>query len=272
MNRLNPILPLVECKMDYIGCSMDVFSLMMEQPDSNNLVSIRCRYCGEPIQCRYVMSPFVSCDKCIEDVLYKQRIEFYREYWERVCPINYRETNVHFKADRPDQSDFPLAIWEEYRLIDKAKPGQNFFLYGPSGTGKTRVAFLLLKAALLRGNRVGVLWPEKLSTLKTSFKTDVFDHYANYDVLLLDDALLTACKESDMVDSLKMIVDVRMREKRPMIFTSQIGETGVQDGKQYGEVKSSDLERIAALMRRLREACTVISFAKAIPKDGEQPY
>ncbi len=247
------------------GCRIGDLPAIMADPYTQELVSVKCNHCETMIECRRIVSPFVACDSCIERIQHDEKINMYAGYWKQVCPANYRETNIH-------REGFPLAIWKEVQQLDKATPGQSFFLYGPTEAGKTRVAFLLLKQALLRGERVGVLWPEKISTLKTHFKTDVFDHYASYDRLLLDDTLLTACRESEMVDLVKMLVDVRMREKRPMILTSQIGEEGVQDGKQYGEVKSTDLERIAALMRRLRETCTVVPFVKAVPAPGEMPF
>ena len=139
--------------------------------------------------------------------------------------------------------------------------------------GKTRLALLMIRRAMMKNKWVGVLWPEKLRSLTQGFDNTTFDHYAAYDVLLMDDPLLTACRESKLVDAVKMLVDVRMREKRPTIFTSQIGtEEELSDGKEFKEAKAADMERIKATLRRIKDSCKVITFAKAVPADGEAAF
>lgn len=242
-------------RMEFLDCNIYEFTNAFNSPEGQALVTVKCRHCDEMIECRKIVSPFVACDPCIARVTREHKVKMYREYWEQVCPENYRDTKI-------DHPNFPLAIWKDVKAQDKATSSQSWFCFGPSGEGKTRVAFLLLKAALFRGQRVGVLWPEKLSTLKSRFDTKTIDRYAEYDVLLCDDTLLTACLDSALVGAVKELCDMRMRHKRPTIWTSQIGEAEVAAGKQYGDAKPADIERIAALMRRLRESCTVVSFAK----------
>lgn len=253
--------------MDFLDCTMTEFVNAFNSEVGQETVRAKCRHCDTMIECRRIVSPFVACDPCIARVKNEQLIKMYREYWEQdyICPANYRNTDIR-------HAGFPTALWADLKAKDKAKPDQSYFLFGPSGTGKTRVGFLLLKAALFRGKKVGVLWPEKLEMLKSRFDTKTMDRYAEYDTLLMDDTLLTACLDSKLVNSVKELVDIRMRNKRPMIVTSQIGGDEVKGGKQFGDAKAADLERINALIRRLREACTVVSFANAAPGIGESSF
>ena len=38
-------------------------------------------------------------------------------------------------------------------------------------------------------------------------------------------------------------------------------EKEIAEGKEFGEAKDADLERIRAILRRLRDSCQVVSFA-----------
>jgi len=210
-------------------------------------------------------SPFVACDPCIERITHATEMKHYQKFWEHIVPARYRETDL-------DHKDFPKAIWLQLKRDDIATPGQSYFLYGSTGKCKTRIAVLLCKQAMLRNQHFGILWPEKLSTLKSGFDTATFDRYAEYDVLLCDDSLLTACREPKLVDSLYQLIDVRMRHNRPMIVTSQIGEEDMIDGKEFGQAKAADIERIKALIRRLRETCKIVPLSTPEATDTGSPY
>lgn len=234
---------------------------------AQEIVAAKCNHCQADLQCRRIVSPFVACDACIEKHTTDEKMKRYQRYWESICPERYRATQT-------DHKDFPGPIYNELRKIQKENPSQSFFLYGPTGSCKTRVGMLLLKRAMLADGYVGVLWPEKLATLRESFgETRAFDHYANFHTLLLDDTLLTACREPKLTETLKQLIDVRMRHNRPFIITSQIGsEEDIAGGKEFGEAKAADLERIKALLRRFREECKVVNFAKVEPKAGEASF
>lgn len=247
--------------------NLHTLTALLALPEANEMIRAKCNHCETTFECRRIVAPFVACDACIEKHQTDAAMERHRKWWEHVCPERFRKTDVAM-------SSFPKAIWQEAKAAYDANPKQSFFLYGPTGTCKTRVGMLLLKRALVRhDSKVGVLWPEKLSTLKSTFETTVFDRYAEYDYLLLDDTLLTACREPKLVETVKQLIDVRMRHERPFIVTSQIGqEEELKEGKEFGEAKAADIERIKALMRRLREECKVIGFAEAKPKEGESAF
>lgn len=269
---------IADVKLDLFGdCTVKNLATAMALPESQEIVIVQCHagerqhpdgtlkrpICTTMIETTRFNSPFVACEACIDRYHREQKQAMYGDYWKSICPESFRKTDT-------THVDFPRAIYAELKKVD---PKQSLFLFGPTGSSKTRVGMLMLKRALLRGRRVGVLWPEKLHLLGKGYDNSLFDKYAEYDDLLMDDSLLTACRESKLLDSIKMIIDVRMREERPTIFTSQIGsEDEIASGKEFGEAKSADLERIKAVIRRLRESCVVVSFAKVKPADGQTSF
>lgn len=241
---------------------MDVHTLsaLMTLPEANEIIEAQCNHCETAIRCRRIVAPFVACDECIKKAKDDEALERHRKHWERTCPELYRKTDTK-------HADFPVSIWQGIKAEYDKNPGQSFFFFGPSGSAKTRTAMLLLKRALIRRDvEIAVIWPEKLPNLaQRSFDNaeTYFDRMAKVGLLLLDDSLLTACREPKLMDALKMLVDARMRGELPTIITSQIGsEEELTQGKEYGEAKGADIERVKALLRRLREKCRVVSFAK----------
>lgn len=249
------------------GIAVGQLRSLFEDPYSQEVIETKCNHCDTVLRCARIVAPFVACDPCIAKHNENEALERHRKLWEHVCPERFRSTDVK-------HAEFPAAIFADLKTGMKEKPNQSLFLYGPTGSGKTRVAMLLLKLHLHWWNRrVGVLWPEKVRTLSQGYENTTFDLYAGYEVLLMDDCLLTACRESKQVDALKQLVDVRMRHERPFIITSQIGtEEDLKDGKEFGDAKTADIERIKALLRRLREDCRVVSFATVEPKVGEASF
>lgn len=230
-----------------------VLAEFVKLPACNEVILAKCNHCDAQVETRRMVAPFVACDPCIERIISGEKLAANRDIWERICPERFRQTDVN-------HPDFPKAVYEDLKKTAGTK--QSLFLFGPTGSSKTRVGMLMLKRALLRDQRVGVLWPEKLHLLTKGYDNALFDRYAEYDALLMDDTLLTACRESKLLDTVKLLLDVRMRHERVTIFTSQIGtEDEIAGGKEFGEAKPADLERIAAIIRRLRESCVVVSFA-----------
>ena len=230
-----------------------VLAEFVKLPACNELILAKCNHCEAQVETRRMVAPFVACDACIERIITAEKMEANRAVWERICPATFRETDVK-------HADFPKVIYAD--LVKSAGTKQSLFLYGPTGSSKTRVGMLMLKRALLRDQRVGVLWPEKLHLLTKGYDNALFDKYAEYDALLMDDTLLTACRESKLLDTVKLLIDVRMRNERVTIFTSQVGtEDEIAGGKEFGEAKPADLERIKAIIRRLNESCVVVNFA-----------
>lgn len=252
--------------VDIFDVSLGSLGEMIASPQAQLVVKAKCRQCGCELETIAINTPFVACDACIAKHRKDERTKRHREFWEGLCPASYRDTDIA-------RADFPAAIWQEVKAEYDAKPDQSWFLYGPTGAAKTRLAMLLMKRALHRKDlNVQVIWPERLAGLtRTSFNEgeSYFDRMAKVGMLLLDDALLTSCRESKLIDAVKMLIDARMRANLPTIITSQIGtEEDLAGGKEYGEAKPADLERIKALLRRIRETFRIVPFAKAEEGQG----
>lgn len=270
-DRAGTVLPISLCRLaEFEGTQIANLSELISDPYSQELTTVKCNdgmhiraRCETLVECRRIVAPFVACDTCIARIAKEDLAKIHKASWERICPERFRKTDT-------THADFPRAIYADLKAGD---PKQSLFLFGPTGYSKTRVGMLMLKRALLRGLRVGVLWPEKLRMLTSGFDTVAFDRYAEYDALLMDDSLLTACRESKLLDTVKLLLDVRMRHERLTIFTSQIGsEDEIAQAKDFGEAKSADLERIKAIVRRLRESCRIVSFAKVEAGDNQGAF
>lgn len=241
---------------------------------AHELVDSACSRCGEPLQCWRLIAGSVACDGCRAKALEEQQQDKHEKYWsqEHLCPpgSSFRETD-------PEHAGFPKA---QYATTKTYAGEESFFFYGPTGTGKTRLAVHLLKRCLFRHNLfVGILWPEDLKQAKGSFeRRDEIKKWGRFDVLLCDDSLLTGAQDEKTTDFLKDLVDYRMRHKRQMLVTSQVGGDDYEEQlSKYAnarglEVSASDKRRVDALLRRLRETCRVVSFATATPKQDEQPF
>lgn len=237
---------------------IQVFAAISHITNPNEMHDAACPHCQAVVPVANVVLQVApeswACDACRSKAEKDDRNAKARKYWEKVCPPLYRETDVN-------HADFPKAALDEILALD---PTQSLFLYGPTGSCKTRTAMRVIRSHVIRGQSVSVIWPHQLRTLQQGYDNSRFEDAENVDVLLLDDALLTACRESRLVDTVKMLVDARMMKMKRTIITSQIGtEDDLKDGKEFGEAKASDLERIRALLRRLREKFKIVPLVKA---------
>lgn len=232
----------------------------------NEIVDAECsKKCGAKFKCMRLFAAMnmVACDDCREKWFKAQRMETAKTYWEAICPPSFRETD---KA----HAGFPKA---QYEATGTFSGTESLLLYGPSRVGKTRLAMLLLKRCLVKFNlHVGVMWPEQLKAVKKSFDTlEQIQKWGRYDVLLMDDALLTGAADDRIVDFLKDLLDYRMRYKRHQIITSQVGAADYKEqSEKWGDkITKADEKRIDALLGRVRETCKVVSFAETKPKKDE---
>ena len=197
-----------------------------------------------------------ACDHCRNAAIHEDNIDKAKTYWESICPQSYRDTD---KA----HPGFPVAI---YKTLSDYKGNESLFLYGPSRSGKSRSAVLLLKRCLLANKHVGCLWPEELKHAAHSYndRLKYLREYARYDLLLLDDALLTGAQDEKIASFLKDLIDLLMRNKNHFIITSQIGGTDYKEqANKSDKTTKVDHDRIDALLGRIREVCRVVPFTQA---------
>lgn len=234
------------------------------RPDPRNPGErIRCPQ-GARFKCMAYFSEVSACDECRAEYLKLIQEEAQRNHWEANCPEDFRDTSTKHPS-------FPRDI---HKSLADWLAGESLFLYGPSGAGKTRVAILLLKRALLNGYTIGFLWPEEMKDAAKSLDRLKRIHwFGRHDVLLMDDALLTGAQDEKIADFMKDLIDYMMRHKRVFIVTSQIGgDDYMEQANKFGNLTKTDKERIEALLRRLRDKCRVVPFAKPEPAAGEVAF
>lgn len=204
-------------------------------------------------QCVAFFSEGTICEACRAKWEEQQANSEKKKKWEALCPASFLDTETA-------HAGFPKAQYRDLRAWDGTT---SLFFKGASGLGKTRLAVLLLKRAMHLGKTIGILWPWDVKTLAQNYDS-TFDSYSKVPVLLIDDPFLKVCRESKLVDVLKDLIDRRMLNERVTIFTSQISSSSdMAEAKEYGEASNADIERIDAILRRLKESCQVVLFEKA---------
>ena len=216
-------------------------------PESN------CRLCGKPTG--EIFKSFensICCDDCCEKYDREKRMEHLREYWEGFCPTLYRSTE-------PDHPDF-ARVWPLVKNYKDLK--QNLILCGSTGLCKTRAAMHRLKFCVLAGHSVQVLWADELGIAVEERKTaKFFREFKSARVLLIDDFLTSGSAYENVTASLKGLLDVRIREGRTTIITTQLHARDISgDSNKFGNETKADKERINAIIRRLRGEFSMIDF------------
>lgn len=263
--KAQPVLTLAECGCGPSFADISVAGLAaLYIPPANRgtqapheamrLVDFQCSQgCGTILNGPRFFSSITACDSCRAKALKEDAISKARVYWEAICPPAFRETKL-------EHAGFPRP---QYDATRQWYGDESLFLYGPTGSGKTRLAMWLLKRALVERNKhVGVLWPYMLKAVKSERETIQWvQRWGKYDVLLLDDPLQGAA-DGRVTEALKDLLAYRQDHKRPNVITSQIGGDDYADqAAKFGKETKADKEVIEALLRRLRETCRVIGFA-----------
>ena len=270
-NERRPVAQLAQCELgpDLGGITLAGLAHLHTHRDAEAMQEVEApcsQGCGTMLRVARYFAPLTACDPCAAKAKKASQLAAAKQFWEHICPPAFRET----KKDHPG---FPIA---QYNATREWVGGESLFFYGPTGTGKTRLAMWLLRRALVRENKhVRILWPYELKAVKTE-RTAVewVRKWGSYDVLLLDDPMQGA-SDARVTDALKDLVAYRQDWKRPNIITSQIGgDDYKQQAAKFGKETKADAEVIEALLRRLRETCRVISFDTATPtKDSnEEPF
>lgn len=234
--------------------------------DFNRIIACKCTRCNCPLEAPQLSAAIgVACDECRKKANIQDALERSRIYWESICPPSYQDTDKNHPS-------FPKA---QYAATKDYQGKETLFFYGPSGSGKTRIAMVLLKRCLVRYNQhVGVLWPEVLKSVTNSRDVlKMVQDWGRYDLLLLDDSLLSGAHDERVTSFLKDLLEYRMRNKRHNIITSQIGgEDYKAQSDKFKNATKADMERIEALLRRIKEISRVVPFVQPEPKDGEQAF
>jgi len=172
-----------------------------------------------------------------------------KRQWDEICPLRFRDTDP---AKLPSIQGFNQVIGWRF--------GQDGILaYGPSGRGKTRAIFCLLRRLHFKEHRsiiaigaadfsirCGKLFWENQSAAEAFIESLI-----NVDVLSLDD--LDKAKFTERTEAeLFHVVDARTAHGRPILASLNSG------GDDLADLMSD--HRGIPIVRRLRDYCQPIQF------------
>lgn len=190
----------------------------------------------------------IRCDTCQSAWLSKASSVPSREDALEVVPKTFRKT-VRERLPHPEKLDMAMR-W--------GYGPEGLLLYGPTGCGKSRVAWEIAKREISSGRRVKCVDGFELARYPAMFLNDsgkaqkFADELASVEILMLDDVF--KAKATERVEELLFaVIDERGQWERPCIVT--LNDTG----ETLTERLSSD--RGPALIRRLRDYCQAIKFA-----------
>lgn len=222
----------------------------------------RCLICGEPVSREAMISLCQSCDEdpredslvvgkgflhdreLAEDERREKRIE---ARWATICESQYRAT---VKEKLPNKAQELYDRIQNYNWRTR----RGITLSGDSGAGKTRLAFLALKASFHRGARVQVL---RAAEMRMKIGADwgaaeaLQKSLLRVDVLLFDDVGQGA--KMEQLDEISLaILEQRNRKEQPTLITTQWNsetiverfarhETGVAFARRMGREYATQL-------------------------------
>lgn len=136
--------------------------------------------------------------------------------WEAICPPEFRNS---IRSKLPEKASELFDDVQKYNW--RGRRGMTFC--GPSGRGKSRIAFMALKASFERGARVKVIYSAEMRiALGSSWGAAerILNAACAVNVLLFDDIGQGA--KLEQLDELTLaILDKRTREGKPTIATTQ---------------------------------------------------
>jgi IstB-like ATP binding protein len=228
-----------------------------------NIKQTTCRSCGrelgpvaEPvILCGrpFFIGPTV-CDACAEAAQSKAQRKG-QSRWERLCPELYRYTDIARL-----EGDLRCQGYDErwtHDVLEWQYGSQGLLLTGPSGVGKSRIMWFLLRRLLDKENRTAVFL--KAVSFRVSLQTAARDgtpeefvrRLVRTDVLFWDDLgqmhLTGAASEM-----LLHLLEERVCTGRPILATTQYAGRSMDAQFERPEMGQ-------AIRRRLNEFCRVVT-------------
>jgi DNA replication protein DnaC len=212
---------------------------------STEIVRKLCHQCGNEFETHPML---IYCDKCVDD--YHQKAESHqsnekvKSFLERI-PFKIRNTVLEKLPSRDKAKEALSHDWNS---------GMGLALYGVTGKGKSRTAFLCLVEAIKQGRSVDWVDGSKLKAiaLKPYDNEETLKHAKRVGVLLIDD--LGNEPESPAVeDVLWDIIKFRDEEGKLLLVTSQFNRKTLK-------LKFRSPERGESIARRLDESCVGINF------------
>jgi DNA replication protein DnaC len=196
-----------------------------------------------------------ACDACAQKQARDEEREILRQHspearraadWRKRCPLIFQETD---RAQLPREQLAKVEAWQY--------GPKGLLLYGDSGQGKSRCAWLIAEREFIAGRSIEVIDCEFALeyAAKFSMSPKAADEFLKTkikaDLLLLDDTFKAKLTDSNE-QALFVILNKRSESKRPCIVTVN-GTSEALAGRMTED-------RAAAYIRRLKEFCTPVYF------------
>lgn len=177
--------------------------------------------------------------------------------WARICPIEFRLAEEFDGHTDLTILDARSPSWR--RILDWPFSERGLLILGPTGTGKTRALWRLLRREWDNGRKFTMMtagdFDRACRDAGGNFTLSAwFNRLANVPLLAIDDLGKAAWTEATAAQ-FHELVDTRTRHGRPLIVTTN--ETGQLLQERMPERFG------VSLVRRLRDYCDVLVMADA---------
>lgn len=182
------------------------------------------------------------------------------ELWDRMCPALMKNSDWNHPRLAPNRAQIARVLaWQP------TPGGKGLLLSGPTGRGKTRSLWALMKRLMCDEARDVGYWQaiDWFSTLSRNLNYGRDDasgfvrSCAKRPIFVLDDLgqeAVVQSRESWAQSWLFALLDERLSEGRPMLITTNLS------ADQIAGTKDRDGIRGEPLVRRLVELCEVVKF------------
>ena len=242
-----------------------------------------CKKCKNLYECMNEVSGYVyypqkndtDIEFCYMPCKYKKESDSINQYKDNIYYFNISDNlkNASMKdIDTKDKNRFETIKWinDFIKGYTNGMPQKGIYLNGNFGCGKTYLLSAMLNELAKKGYKVAMIYyPEFLRALKESFNgSDEYKIKFNYikkvDVLLLDDIGAETLTEWSRDEVLGTILQYRMEEKLPTLFTSNLTMKELENhlsttNKEIDKVKA---RRIIERIKQLTIDITMISENK----------
>jgi len=231
-------------------------SSLTTQKDSDlPLPKVQCTFCCKEFEYHQQYVPLdPACPACQvqRDISNKERESTELKSrllskWIEICPPAFRETDI---------KRLPCGETSRKVLTWKFNP-RGIILNGPTGTGKTRTVWLLLKGIHMDNHRISIINSMSAIRYASQFSESAqsvekwIDYILDAGILFMDDPFKVKLTDS-FESALFSIVDHFTAHLKPIIVTlNDTGETLA--GRMTGD-------RSGPIIRRLRDACESVTF------------